>query len=63
MPLHIESNPFMAGMLKNAKQQVRRWEDECNRSEPMKNAHWELKKARNELSDLLSDLRQEGYKV
>tara|TARA_R100000900_G_scaffold122568_1_gene97055 strand:- start:749 stop:910 length:162 start_codon:yes stop_codon:yes gene_type:complete len=53
----------MAGMLKNAKQQVRRWEDECNRPEPMKNAHWELKKARNELSDLLSDLRQEGYKV
>lgn len=63
MPRHIENNPFMAGMLKNAKQQVRRWEDECNRKDPIKNAHWELQNARFELSNLLSELRQGGYKV
>jgi len=63
VPKAIETNPFMEGMLKHAKQQVRRWEDECNRKDPQRNAGWELQHARRELSDLLSELRQEGYKV
>ena len=59
----IETNPFMQAMLKRAKQEVRRWEDECNRREPITNAGWHLQKARQELKDILSELRQEGYKV
>ena len=59
----IETNPFMEGMLKHAKQQVRRCEDECNRKDPQKNAGCEMEHARRELSDLLSQQRQGGYKV
>ena len=63
MPKSLEANPFMAGMVKNAKQQIRRWEDECNRKEPIRNAGWHLDQCRRELKELLAELRSEGYDV
>ena len=59
----IESNPFYDGLLKDTKRKVRNAEREYNRLDAKPNAQRELFSAREELSNLLSQLRAQGYEV
>lgn len=58
----VKSNPFYDGLLKDVKRKVRNAENRANkRDDP--NAQRELFEARKELSNLLSQLRYQGYDV
>ena len=63
MSKKIETNPFYYGLLKDTKRRVRNAETEANRRDAQPNAHRELYKSREELSNLLSQLRANGYEV
>ena len=63
MSKKIETNPFYNGLLKDTKRRVRNAETEANRRDAQPNAQRELYKSREELSNLLSQLRANGYEV
>ena len=63
MSKKIETNPFYHGLLKDTKRRVRNAETEANRRDAQPNAQRELYKSREELSNLLSKLRANGYEV
>ncbi len=59
----IDTNPFYNGLLKDIKRKVRNAEAEFNRRDAKPNAARELFSAREELSNLLSQLRANGFEV
>lgn len=63
MQKDIETHPFYDGLLKDAKRKVRNAETEYNKRDARSNAQRELFSAREELSNLLSQLRANGYNV
>ena len=63
MKCKIEEHPFYYALLRDTKRRVRNAETEANRRDAQPNAQRELYKSREELSNLLSILRANGYEV
>lgn len=63
MTYKITQHPFYEALLKDAKRKVRTLENECNRRDARPNSQKYLFEARQELSNLLSQLRHNGYNV
>ena len=63
MSKDIKTHPFYDGLLKDSKRKVRNAEKEANLRDAKPNAQRELYAAREELSNLLSQLRANGYEV